>query len=98
MTDFPPEKPPVARAYCPGCEPLADAQQEVLDVQWCEAHLPAREGADDALVSSNGTLFGSAEAGGDGNRLWCELLHRPAVRTDRAARPRGRNGERHPAP
>lgn len=97
MTDFPPEKPSVARAYCPGCEPLADSQQEVLDVQWCEAHLPAREGADDALVSSNGTLFGSAEAGGDGNRLWCELLHRPAPRPGRAGRSRRRDGEPHPA-
>jgi hypothetical protein len=49
-------------------------------------------------VSSNGTLFGSAEAGGDGNRLWCELLHRPIARPDRAGRSRRRDGERHPAP
>lgn len=98
MTDFPPEKPSIARAYCPGCEPLADGQQEVLDVQWCEAHLPAREGADDALVSSNGTLFGSAEAGGDGNRLWCDLLHRAAPRPLRATRSRRRDADRQPAP
>jgi hypothetical protein len=90
VTDIPPEKPPVARSYCPGCEPFADAIQEVLDVQWCDDHLPIREGADDALVTSSGTLFGSAEAGGDGNRAWCELLHRaprePVRR--RARRPR----------
>ncbi|HKZ08382.1 MAG TPA: hypothetical protein VJU81_23145 [Methylomirabilota bacterium] len=68
---------------------------EVLDVQWCDDHLPIREGADDALVSSSGTLFGSAEAGGDGNRLWCELLHRAErepVRRGRARRARRLEG------
>jgi hypothetical protein len=88
VTDIPPEKPPVARSYCPGCEPFADAMEEVLDVQWCDDHLPAREGADDALVTSNGTLFGSAEAGGDGNRLWCELLHRAEPEPARPTRGR----------
>ena len=88
MTDIPPEKAPVARSYCPGCEPFADSLLEVLDVQWCDDHLPARGGADDALVSSNGTLFGSAEAGGDGNRAWCELLHRAEREPVRRARPR----------
>ena len=87
--ELPPEKPLVVRCYCPGCEPFADGLQEILDVRWCETHLPTREGADDALVTSSGTPFGSAEAGGDGNRLWCELLHpRTVTRKPRARPPR----------
>ena len=92
MTDFLPEKPPVARSYCPGCEPCADALREVLDVQWCDAHLPARGGPDDALVTSQAVLSGSAEAGGDGNRVWCELIHRDAPRPRRS--PRGKRARR----
>jgi len=66
----------VARAYCPGCEPDADLSQAILDVRWCESHLPARDGADDdAVTVSAWYLSGSAEAGGDGNRLWCDMLH-----------------------
>jgi hypothetical protein len=35
-------------------------------------------------VASDSYLSGSAEAGGDANRLWCELLHRGTPRIDRA--------------
>ena len=76
MTDFLADAPIVARAYCPGCEPGADPTREILDVRWCDAHAPARDGSDDATVTSDAFLSGSAEAGGDANRLWCELLHR----------------------
>ena len=75
--DVSPDKPLVARPYCPGCEPNADVLSEVLDVQWCDAHLPARDGSDDALVTSQGALLsGTVEAGGDDNRGWCALIHR----------------------
>ena len=76
MTEYLPDTPSVARAYCPGCEPDADPSREILDVRWCESHCPARDGADDAMVSAAAYLSGSAEAGGDDNRRWCEALHR----------------------
>ena len=76
MTDFPTEKPLVARAYCPGCEPGADPLSEILDVHWCDAHVPCRAGPDDVLATAQGTAYGGAEAGGDDNRRWCALIHR----------------------
>jgi len=76
VTDFPTEKPLVARAYCPGCEPGADPLGEILDVRWCDAHMPCRAGPDDVLATAQGTAYGGAEAGGDDNRRWCALIHR----------------------
>ena len=78
MTELPSAIPPVARGYCPGCEPDADPIREVLDVRWCESHVPVRDGLDDAAVRADAYLSGGSEAGGDGNRRWCELLHRSA--------------------
>jgi hypothetical protein len=52
--------------------------REVLDVRWCDEHLPVREGSDDQRVDSSAFLSGTAEAGGDVNRRWCELFHRDA--------------------
>lgn len=75
MTDFLTESRVVARSYCPSCEPDADPCREVLDVHWCDAHTPSREGIDDVRVGSEAILSGSAEAGGEVNRRWCELLH-----------------------
>jgi hypothetical protein len=75
VTEFLPDTPPVARCYCPGCEPDADPVLEILDVRWCEAHVPARDGADDAVVTASAFLSGSAEAGGADNRRWCEVVH-----------------------
>ena len=59
----------------PGCEPDADPSLEILDVRWCESHSPARDGADDEVVTASAYLSGSAEAGGDDNRRWCDILH-----------------------
>jgi len=75
VTDYLPDTPCVARACCPGCEPDADPSQEILDVSWCESHSPARDGADDEVVTLSAYLSGSAEAGGDDNRRWCDILH-----------------------
>ncbi|MBI2055125.1 MAG: hypothetical protein HYT39_03450 [Candidatus Sungbacteria bacterium] len=69
--------PSVARKYCPACEPDADPSREILDVLWCEKHVPSRDGKDDALAkTSDVPLSRNAEAGGDNNRRWCEALHR----------------------
>ena len=89
MTDFPAEKPPVARAYCPGCEPAADPMREILDVHWCDSHAPCRAGSDDVLATARGTAYGSAEAGGEDNRRWCELIHRGRSLRESGPRPRG---------
>ena len=75
VTDYLPDTPCVARAYCPGCEPDADPSDEILDVRWCESHSPARDGADDEVVIASAYISGSAEAGGDDNRRWCDILH-----------------------
>ncbi len=75
-----PDSPIVARAWCPGCEPLADPTLQILDIRYCDQHVPGRDGSDDETVSSEGHLSGSAEAGGDANRLWCEFFHRQTPR------------------
>jgi len=75
MSDMPAETPRIARAYCPACEPDADTLLEILEVQWCNVHMPMREGLDDARVMSDAMLTGSAEAGGDENRRWCDIIH-----------------------
>ena len=85
LSDIPAETPRVARAYCPACEPDADTLQEILEVQWCNVHMPLREGVDDARVMSDAMLTGSAEAGGDENRRWCDVIH-----GDRGRHRRGR--------
>ena len=75
LSDVPPETPRIARAYCPACEPDADTLLEILETQWCALHMPLREGVDDARVMSDAMLTGSAEAGGDENRRWCDVIH-----------------------
>lgn len=92
VPDYLAESPLVARAWCPGCEPHADPLLEILEVRWCDQHLPSRLGAADSTVTVQGFLSGSAEAGGEANRLWCQLLHRDAARVRRARR------RRRPAP
>ncbi len=75
MTEYLPDTPPVARLYCPGCEPSVDPTEEIVDVLWCETHLPPRGGAEDGLVNVAAFLSGGAEAGGDDNARWCRLIH-----------------------
>ena len=88
MSEQLPDSPLVARTWCPGCEPLADPTLQILDLRYCDQHTPARSGLDDVSVTSENYLSGSAEAGGDANRLWCELLHRSESRVT----PRARRG------
>jgi hypothetical protein len=55
--------------------------------------VPARDGADDALVNAESFLSGSAEAGGDLNRRWCDVIHRS--RRDGSNGSRGSGARRH---
>ena len=52
VSDMPAETPRIARAYCPACEPDADTLLEILEVQWCNVHMPMREGLDDGYESA----------------------------------------------
>lgn len=78
MTGYIPATPVLGRAWCPTCEPLADPMVEILDTRYCDQHPPDRGGADDVSVGFDGALSGAAEAGGEANRIWCQLLHRDA--------------------
>jgi hypothetical protein len=74
VTDGLADTPMVARLYCPVCEPNADPSVDILDVLYCEYHLPPRGGVDDASVVPGSYLSGHGEAGGEENRRWCDLL------------------------
>ena len=63
VTDYLPDTPYVARAYCPGCEPDADPSQDILDVRWCESHSQAPGGADDEVVTASAYLSTTIGAG-----------------------------------
>ncbi len=61
---------------CPGCMPDVDfTRMADLTPEWCHEHRPSAEGSDDRRVTSAG-VSGFAEAGGEDNRRWCDLLHR----------------------
>ncbi len=91
MTEYVADSPVVARAWCPGCEPFADPTLEILDIRYCDPHSPPRRGEADTTVTPEGWVSGSSEAGGESNRLWCQLLHRD---TPRARAPRHSRGYR----
>jgi hypothetical protein len=76
MSDDLPDSVRAARLYCPDCEPLAEESADLLSVVWCETHAPERGGIEDGNVGPWAYLNGSAEAGGEANRSFCELLHR----------------------
>ena len=76
MSEYLAASPVVARSWCPGCEPLADPLVEILDVHYCDQHTPVRGGSADNAVPADTILSGSTEAGGEANRIWCNLLHR----------------------
>lgn len=76
MTDWTQDTPIISRLYCPGCEPEADPIKDILDIFWCETHMPSREGALDRVVTPAGYISGSGECGGDDNRKVCDFIHR----------------------
>ena len=76
MTDYLADSPPVTRQWCPGCEPLIDPVVELVDERRCGLHELDRTGSEDVLVRDAGFPSGTAEAGGEPNRAWCDLLHR----------------------
>jgi hypothetical protein len=76
MADYIPDTPAIGRIYCPGCEPDADPIREILDVRWCQNHAPQGGGVDDAMAGVAISVSGTMEAGGEGNRRWCDALHR----------------------
>lgn len=101
MSEYIADSPVVARAWCPGCEPTRDPEQEILDVRFCVAHTPNREGGADNVVTTEGYVSGSTEAGGEANRIWCQLLHREAreirLAPSKGQRYRPRISTAHPA-
>ncbi|MGH7645683.1 MAG: hypothetical protein ACREMR_08865 [Gemmatimonadales bacterium] len=44
-------------------------------MRWCASHTPSSNGSADEVVTTEAYLSGSAEAGGDDNRRWCEFFH-----------------------
>ena len=88
MSEYLVASPVVARSWCPGCEPLADPIAEILDVRYCDDHTPGRGGSADADVPAELAVPASSEAGGETNRVWCDLLHREIPRRRAAARKR----------
>jgi len=66
---------PLARSYCPGCEPDADPTVDILEVRWCEEHALSTASPDDVRVTPE--IMGLNEAGGETNRMWCAAIHRP---------------------
>ena len=61
--------------WCPGCEPDLDPFTTITYTAWCLAHEPSRAGLDDLHLVDQ-VYIGCAEVEGEGNRAWCNLLHR----------------------
>jgi hypothetical protein len=74
MTDHLEDTEVVLPSLCPDC--WAGREWGTYVPQPCASHQPGMEGADDALVRPHCYLSGSTEAGGDGNREWCDMVHR----------------------
>lgn len=72
-----PDSPREGRDWCPTCESDADPLAEILVTVYCWRHPgPDAVGTHDAFVNAT-YLSGSAEAGGEENRRWCDAIHRP---------------------
>ena len=69
----------LSERYCPLCEPERDPLKGVAVVNYCGEHTPKDDGYSDARVSHDNILSGIEEAGGDKNRVWCDLLHGRAM-------------------
>jgi hypothetical protein len=75
MSEYNPDSPKLSRLYCPGCEPEADPSVEILEIFRCSEHTRPPFGLDDMRVTAIAYISGTAEAGGDDNRRWCDLFH-----------------------
>ncbi len=75
MSDELAESPFLARPWCPVCEPDRNPAEEILDTRYCGLHAPSYVGADDAGVVYGYLASSSSEAGGEGNRVICDLVH-----------------------
>ena len=76
MTDFLADTPAVGRVVGPTCEPDADGLTEILDTRYCSTHELRTGGVDDGAVVY-AFISGGGEAGGEDNRAFCALIHRP---------------------
>ncbi|MDO8560782.1 MAG: hypothetical protein Q7R91_01035 [bacterium] len=76
MPDYLPDPSNIRRAYCPLCEPGADPTREVLDVRWCEIHIPGLEGTADTTVIAQTYLSGSAEMDANTCLKYFIMFHR----------------------
>lgn len=64
------------RMVCRDCEPDTDPIKELVIFWPCETHWVDPVGSEDATVFHGESPSGSAEAGGESNRAWCEFFHR----------------------
>jgi len=62
-----------AETWCPECS--GPPQNERASVAYCQIHMPPTTGEADRLIEPGAYIF-HGEAGGDENRLTCNLLHR----------------------
>ena len=75
MSEYIAETPRIGRDVCPVCEPAVDEIAEIVDVRYCDAHMPARDGCDDARVVADGsTLSGAAEMDPETCRAFAKLI------------------------
>jgi hypothetical protein len=80
----------IATEFCPVCEPDRDIFAEILAPQLCIRHRDEQHDAlthnpDDASITSQAYMSGTAEAGGFTNREWCSIIHRDAPDRERPA-------------
>lgn len=73
------------RSYCPGCEPDVDPLTGLVNVCYCGEHFPGVAGVEDRTASpldpfqTPTALYALPDAGGEHNRVWCNMIHRKEV-------------------
>ncbi len=79
------DTPDMSQEYCPACMPDLDptigpGDGKVYMIHWCFRHQP-----DSGFQDTSPVHVLSFEAGGEDNRIWCDLLHRGIDPPDRPA-------------
>lgn len=69
-----PDSPIVTRRVCPGCDPDAADLTQLIELWPCPSHVVSANGEDDAKLTDDLPLSGTAECEGETNRAWCALL------------------------